>query len=163
MSLTIKTTLGDIKIELFCAECPRTCKNFLALCASGYYNNTLFHRSIKGFIVQGGDPTGTGKGGESIYGRFFEDEIAESLTHSARGIVSMANKGKPNTNGSQFFITYAKHAHLDHVNTVFGRVIHGMDTLDAIERVRTDEKDRPLQEIKILSVTIHANPLAEEE
>mmetsp|Transcript_14794 Transcript_14794/g.28636 ORF Transcript_14794/g.28636 Transcript_14794/m.28636 type:complete len:131 (+) Transcript_14794:43-435(+) len=115
MSVSLHTNLGDVKLELFCELVPRTAENFLALCASGKYDNTVFHRNIKGFMIQGGDPTGTGRGGKSIYptrnGKF-EDEIVESLKHNSRGIVSMANSG-PNTNGSQFFITYSKQNHLN--------------------------------------------------
>jgi len=113
-------------------------------------------------MIQGGDPTGTGKGGKSIYGKYFEDEISSVLKHTGRGIVSMANRG-PNTNGSQFFITYAKQKHLNNVNTVFGKVIHGLSTLDAMERTPVGKKDRPKHEIKISSITIHANPIAEKE
>lgn len=91
-SVTLHTDLGDIKIELFCDDCPKTCENFLALCASDYYNGSLFHRNIKGFIVQTGDPTGTGKGGQSIWGRKFEDEFKDTLKHHERGMISMANK-----------------------------------------------------------------------
>jgi cyclophilin family peptidyl-prolyl cis-trans isomerase len=101
-----------VKLEIFCDSVPRTAFNFLALAASGYYDGTLFHRNVRGFMVQGGDPTGTGKGGESIWGGKFPDEIRAELTHSARGILSMANSG-PGTNAAQFFITYAKHPHLD--------------------------------------------------
>ncbi|CCJ31067.1 unnamed protein product, partial [Pneumocystis jirovecii] len=118
-SITLHTDVGDIKIEIFCELVPQTAYNFLALCASGYYNNCLIHRNIKGFIVQMGDPTGTGKNGMSIYGKHFPDEFDSSLKHNSRGIVSMANSG-PNTNGSQFFITYFKHQHLDGKYTVFG-------------------------------------------
>mmetsp|Transcript_4306 Transcript_4306/g.7848 ORF Transcript_4306/g.7848 Transcript_4306/m.7848 type:complete len:169 (+) Transcript_4306:64-570(+) len=162
MSVTLHTTLGDIKIELHCDLVPKTCKNFLALCASGYYTGTIFHRNISKFIIQGGDPTGTGKGGKSIYGKYFDDEISSVLKHTSRGVVSMANRG-PNTNGSQFFITYGKQKHLNNVNTVFGKLIHGNSTLDAMERVPVGKKDRPIHEIKITSVTIHANPIAEKE
>ncbi|KAI9136236.1 cyclophilin-like domain-containing protein [Paraphysoderma sedebokerense] len=162
MSVTLHTDLGDIKIELFVDSTPKASHNFLALCASDYYNNCLFHRNIKGFMVQTGDPTGTGKGGESIWKTKFEDEIRSMLKHNVRGIVSMANSG-PNTNASQFFITYAKQPHLDSKYTVFGKVIDGFDTLDAIEKVPVDEKNRPLQDIKIKSVTIHANPIAERQ
>ncbi|KAG7018956.1 Peptidyl-prolyl cis-trans isomerase CYP18-1, partial [Cucurbita argyrosperma subsp. argyrosperma] len=133
--------------------------NFLALCASGYYDGTIFHRNIKGFMIQGGDPTGTGKGGTSIWGKKFNDEIRESLKHNARGILSMANSGA-NTNGSQFFITYAKQPHLNGLYTVFGRVIHGFEVLDIMEKTQTGPGDRPLAEIRLNRVTIHANPLA---
>jgi peptidyl-prolyl cis-trans isomerase-like 3 len=163
MSVTLHTSLGDVKIEIFCEFVPKTAKNFLALCASNYYDDTIFHRNIRGFMIQGGDPTGTGKGGKSIYTTHasgkFEDEIVDSLKHSKRGIVSMANSG-PNTNGSQFFITYKQHAHLNGKYTVFGHVIDGLDTLDKMERVPTGPGDRPVQEIRLQSVTIHANPLA---
>ena len=99
MSVTLHTSLGDVKIEIFCDLIPQTAKNFLALCASGYYNNTIFHRNIKNFIIQGGDPTGTGKGGESIYGKNqLKDEILEELKHDRRGIVSMANSGSNTSN-----------------------------------------------------------------
>ena len=114
-SVTLHTTLGDLKLEIYCDEVPRTATNFLALCGSGYYDKTIFHRNIKGFMIQGGDPTGTGKGGASIYNTpngKFPDEIVETLKHSRRGIVSMANSG-PNSNGSQFFITYKAHTHLN--------------------------------------------------
>jgi peptidyl-prolyl cis-trans isomerase-like 3 len=140
-----------------------TAENFLALAASGYYNDCKFHRNIKAFMVQGGDPTGTGKGGKSIYqtpnGKF-PDEIADHLKHNKRGIVSMANSG-PNTNGSQFFITYKAHPHLNGKYTIFGQVIDGMEVLDRMEKVPTGANDRPLQEMKIQSCTIHANPLAQ--
>jgi peptidyl-prolyl cis-trans isomerase-like 3 len=160
MSVTLHTSLGDVKIEVFCEQVPKTANNFLALCASNYYDGTIFHRNIKGFMIQGGDPTGTGKEGKSVYesGKF-EDEIVSSLKHSKRGIVSMANSG-PNTNGSQFFITYKAHSHLNGKYTVFGHVIDGLDTLDRMERVPTGQGDRPLEDIQLNSVTIHANPLA---
>ncbi|VDK51538.1 unnamed protein product [Cylicostephanus goldi] len=150
MAVTLHTTVGDIKIELFCQECPKTCEysscqNFLALCASDYYNNNIFHRNIKDFMVQTGDPTGTGKGGNSIWGAPFEDELSVELRHDGRGTVSMANNG-PNTNKSQFFITYAKQPHLDLKYTVFGRVIDGFDALDELETIKVDAKYRPVVE-----------------
>jgi len=160
MSVTLHTTLGDLKIELYCEQVPLACENFLALCASGYYNNTSFHRNIKGFIVQGGDPTGKGQGGTSIWGKHFKDEFVPALKHNKRGIVSMANSG-PDTNGSQFFFSYAKQAHLNNVYTVFGHVIHGFETLDAFEKVVVDETDTPVTPIKLKWVTIHANPIAD--
>lgn len=154
------TDVGDIKLELYCEDCPKTCENFLALCASDYYNNNLFHRNIKGFIVQTGDPTGTGKGGTSIWNRKFEDEFKDNLRHNERGMMSMANSG-PNTNASQFFLTYAAQPHLDLKYTMFGRVIDGFDALDELEKLPVHPKTyKPLIEKRINSVTIHANPLA---
>ncbi|KAF7266978.1 hypothetical protein GWI33_019758 [Rhynchophorus ferrugineus] len=143
MSVTLHTDVGKIKIELFCESCPKACENFLALCA-----------------IQTGDPTGTGKGGTSIWGDKFEDEFKEQLKHSARGIVSMANNG-PNTNGSQFFISYGPQPHLDLKYTVFGKVIDGLETLDELEKLPVNSKNyKPLNDTRINSVTIHANPLA---
>ncbi|KAJ2236168.1 Peptidyl-prolyl cis-trans isomerase cyp10 [Coemansia sp. RSA 485] len=161
MSVTIHTDLGDLKLEILCDDVPKAAENFLALCASGYYDNTLIHRNIRGFMVQMGDPTGTGKGGESIWGRRFEDEIRPALKHDRRGTVSMANSG-PDTNGSQFFITYDRQPSLDAKYTVFARVIDGSETtLAALERVEVAKKYRPVENIHLKSVTIHANPLAD--
>ena len=162
MSITLLTSHGDIKVELFCEHAPVACRNFLALCGSGYYNNTLFHRNIKNFIVQGGDPTGTGKGGESIYGKHFEDEFHPDLRHNTRGMLSMANSGS-DKNGSQFFFTYKKASHLDDKFTVFGKVIYGFETLDIMERETNDDKDRPLNKIILHKAIIHANPIADKE
>mmetsp|Transcript_16626 Transcript_16626/g.18494 ORF Transcript_16626/g.18494 Transcript_16626/m.18494 type:complete len:166 (-) Transcript_16626:223-720(-) len=159
MSVTLHTTMGDIKIEVFCEDTPVCAYNFLALCASGYYNNCIFHRNIPGFIVQTGDPTNKGKGGQSIYGHEFEDEIREKLTHNRRGVVSMANVG-PHTNKSQFFITYKALPSLDGKYSIFGQVLHGNDVLKAMEVV-PGEGERPITPIKIRYITIHANPLAD--
>ena len=109
--------------------------------------------------AQGGDPTGTGRGGQSIWGGKFPDEIRDNLKHTNRGILSMANSG-PNANNSQFFITYTKAPHLNGKNTIFGKVIDGFTVLDMMEKTPGDERDRPLAEIRINKVTIHANPLA---
>jgi len=163
MSVTLHTTLGPVKVELFCSACPKTTYNFLALCASGAYDASPFHRLIPAFMAQAGSPsTGTTKDSPSIYGQPFEDEIKSTLRHNARGILSMANKG-PNTNGSQFFLTFGKADHLDGKNTVFGRVIEGWPTLDKIEAVQVDRKNRPKEKILIEKVTIHANPLADDQ
>ena len=110
--------------------------------------------------MQGGDPTGSGKGGSSIYGKWFDDELVDVLKHDTRGIVAMANAG-PNTNASQFYITYAKQEQLDNLNTVFAKVIYGFETLDLMEKAPVDQKFRPIQPIRIKSVQIHANPIAE--
>eukprot|EP00892_Ulva_mutabilis_P012197 jgi/Ulvmu1/934/UM102_0017.1 len=165
MALTLHTSLGQVKIELYIDHAPKACQNFLALCASGYYDDTRFHRNIKGFMIQGGDPTGTGRGGRSIFdtpnGKF-EDEIAPSLKHDKAGVLSMANSG-PNTNGSQFFMTYAAHTHLDGTYTIFGHVIDGLEVLERMEKVPVDDSDRPTTEIVLKNVTIHANPIAERQ
>ncbi|RKF63760.1 UPF0674 endoplasmic reticulum membrane protein [Erysiphe neolycopersici] len=150
MSVTLHTNYGDIKIEIFCESVPKTAENFLALCASSYYDNSQFHRLIPNFMVQTGAPPSMPKGGVSIWGELFEDEIRPTLRHNARGIVSMANKG-PATNGSQFFICFQKAQHLDGKNTVFGHVLgdESFDTLAKIEEIEVDKKHRPKQEIKI--------------
>ncbi|XP_023931620.1 peptidyl-prolyl cis-trans isomerase-like 2, partial [Lingula anatina] len=114
------TSKGVLNLELHCEMVPKTCENFMKHCASGYYNGTTFHRSIRNFMIQGGDPTGTGKGGESVWGGAFKDEFKPNLTHSGRGVLSMANSG-PNTNKSQFFITFRSCRHLDQKHAVFGR------------------------------------------
>merc|ERR1712232_429677 len=119
------TSLGDITIALYRDQTPKTCRNFAQLAETGKYDNVIFHRIIKNFMIQGGDPTGTGRGGESIYGGKFEDEIHPGLKHVGAGILSMANSG-PNTNGSQFFITLGPTPWLDGKHTVFGRVSKGM-------------------------------------
>lgn len=162
MSLTLHTSHGDLKIELYCELVPQASRNFLALAASGYYDGTTFHRLIKQFLVQGGDPTGKGKGGESVDGGFFNDEFVDCLRHDRRGTVSMANRG-PNTNGSQFFITFAPQPQLDYTSTLFGHVINGFETLDSMERVRVNKKYRPEDPITLSSISIHANPFAQAE
>jgi peptidyl-prolyl cis-trans isomerase-like 3 len=136
-------------------------QNFLALCASGGYDLTPIHRIIPTFIFQTGSPASDAKSktSPSIWGGSFADEIRPSLRHNARGIVSMANKG-PNTNGSQFFVLFSPQPQLDGKNTVFGRVIDGLETLDKIENVGVDGKGRPKDKVVVRDVTIHANPLA---
>ena len=137
-------------------------QNFLALCASGYYNGSIFHRLIPGFMIQTGAPPSQPKGGTSIWMESFEDEIRPALRHNARGIVSMANKG-PGTNGSQFFICFEKAPHLDGKNTIFGHILgdDSLTTLKKMEGISVDKKNRPKEEIKIEKITIHANPLAD--
>jgi peptidyl-prolyl cis-trans isomerase-like 1 len=127
----------------------QTCQNFAGLAAAGKYNNVIFHRIIPGFMLQGGDPTGTGRGGESIWGGKFEDEFDNSLLHTGPGVLSMANSG-PGTNGSQFFLTLAATPHLNGKHTVFGQVVEGMDVVEKIAAVQTDGEDRPLQDVIIL-------------
>jgi len=150
----IKTNMGTIEIELFEKQTPRTVGNFVGLANKGYYNGIIFHRVISNFMIQGGDPTGTGTGGQSFYGKKFEDEIVPSLKHDVPGILSMANSG-PNTNGSQFFITLVPTSWLDGKHTVFGKVIAGMDVVQAIGKVQTSKPgDKPLKDVVMEKVTI---------
>lgn len=150
----IKTTMGEIEIELFDKLTPKTVNNFVGLAEKGYYNGVIFHRVIDNFMIQGGDPTGTGRGGESIYGKKFEDEIVPTLKHDSPGILSMANAG-PNTNGSQFFITLVATPWLDGKHTIFGKVIGGMEIVQAIGKVQTTKPyDKPVTDVKIIEVSI---------
>jgi len=150
----IKTNMGAIEIELFAKETPKTVENFVGLANKGYYNGVIFHRVIDNFMIQGGDPTGTGRGGDSFWGGKFADEIVPSLKHDQPGILSMANAG-PNTNGSQFFITLVATPWLDGKHTVFGKVILGMDVVSAIGKVQTSKPgDKPLKDVVMESVTI---------
>ncbi|KAJ2156061.1 Peptidyl-prolyl cis-trans isomerase-like 1 [Coemansia sp. RSA 552] len=147
-NVVLSTSMGDITVELYWRECPKTCDNFAQLAERGYYDNVKFHRIIENFMIQGGDPTGTGRGGQSIYGGKFNDEIT-NLKHTGAGVLSMANSG-PNTNGSQFFITLAPTPHLDGKHTVFGRVASGMKVVQAMGRVVTDGSDCPRENIRII-------------
>ncbi|KAG5520106.1 hypothetical protein PMAC_001182 [Pneumocystis sp. 'macacae'] len=144
----LDTTMGPITVELYYNHAPKTCKNFYELSKRGYYNGVIFHRIIPDFIIQGGDPTGTGRGGSSIYGDNFEDEIHPDLKHTGAGIISMANSG-PGTNGSQFFITLNATPWLDGKHTIFGRVKNGMRIVQRMGLVKTDSNDRPEEDIRI--------------
>ena len=180
--VTVHTNLGDFTLELFPEVAPKTVENFVTHAKNGYYNGVIFHRVIEDFMIQGGDPTGTGMGGESIYGRTFEDEFSREA-FNLYGTLSMANAG-PNTNGSQFFIVTAKQVPaqmlkqlkdggwpeeiveeyariggtpwLDHRHTVFGRVVEGMDTVLKIEGVKRNGQDRPLEDVVIESMEVNA-------
>lgn len=146
----IETTKGTIVIELYADEAPKTVENFVTLAKKGFYNGIMFHRVIPGFMVQTGDPTGTGRGGP---GYTFNDEISPNLRHDAPGVVSMANAG-PNTNGSQFFITLAATQWLDGKHAIFGRVVEGQVVVEQIAAVERGASDRPLQDVAMKSVTI---------
>lgn len=180
---TIKTNLGEIKIQLFEKQAPKTVNNFIQLAEKGYYDGVIFHRVIPDFMIQGGDPTGTGRGGKSIYGKAFEDELSDQLFNFT-GALSMANAG-PNTNGSQFFIVSNEHVPanmieqmkvvgypqeiidhyakvggtpwLDHRHTVFGQVITGMDVVKKISQAKRDSMDKPKKDIVMEKVTIDKN------
>jgi peptidyl-prolyl cis-trans isomerase-like 1 len=143
-------SMGSFTCELYWEHAPRTCHNFAALAQRGYYNNCKFHRVIPNFMVQTGDPTATGRGGASIYGKSFEDEIHPELRHTGAGILSMANSG-PHTNGSQFFVTLAPTQFLDGKHAIFGRVSSGLKVLDMIGKVQTDSDDRPMCDVVISS------------
>ncbi|XP_065345924.1 RING-type E3 ubiquitin-protein ligase PPIL2 [Cloeon dipterum] len=158
----LMTNKGPLNLELFCDMLPKTCENFMKLCAAGYYNGTKFHRSIRNFMIQGGDPTGTGLGGKSIWGKPFEDEFKPNLTHTGRGVLSMANSG-PNTNKSQFFITYRSCRQLDNKHTVFGKVVGGLDTLNKMEMIEVDNKDKPIENIVIQTAQVFVDPYQEAE
>ncbi|CAD0108943.1 unnamed protein product [Aureobasidium uvarum] len=176
-TVVLVTTMGEITVELYTEHAPKvsilflavtasqnasetltlatkqTCHNFSTLASRGYYNTTPFHRIIPSFMIQGGDPTGTGRGGASIYGDKFADELNPSLRHSGAGILSMANAG-PDTNGSQFFITLAPTPWLDGKHTIFGRVKGGMKVVQRMGLVKVDKEDRPVEAVKILSARV---------
>ncbi len=180
---TMKTTMGEIKILLFPDAAPKTVENFTTHAKNGYYNGIIFHRVIPDFMIQGGDTTGTGRGGESIWGSSFKDEFSVDY-HNVRGALSMANAG-PGTNGSQFFIVQAKEVDagllaqmeqlsdrgfptecvedyralggtpwLDFKHTVFGQVVEGMETVDAIAGVKTSFGDKPVEDVVILGIDV---------
>lgn len=147
---TIRTNRGPITLELFAAQAPKTVNNFIFLAQEGFYNGATFHRVIPGFMIQGGDPIGTGAGGP---GYRFRDEIVPGLVFGQAGVLAMANSG-PNTNGSQFFITVAPTPHLNGAHTIFGRIIQGQEVADAVSRLPRDSQDRPLQPVVIQAVEV---------
>lgn len=150
--VTLQTSLGDIHIKLFPKQAPQTVENFLRLCQRLYYNLTIFHRVIKKFMLQAGDPLGDGTGGESAYGGYIRDEFSPNLRHSKPFMVSMANSG-PNTNGLQFFITTEATPWLDGKHSIFGEVTGGLDVVRMIEALEVDKNDRPVEQVVILSTT----------
>ncbi|EFN82624.1 peptidyl-prolyl cis-trans isomerase CWC27 homolog [Harpegnathos saltator] len=156
--VVMKTTVGDIDLELWTKEAPKACRNFIQLCMEGYYNGTIFHRVIKGFIAQGGDPTGTGEGGESIYEYPFKDEFHTRLRFCRRGLLAMANSGKDD-NGSQFFFTLGSTPELQNKHTIFGKVTgETIYNMLKLEDVLVDENDRPQYPQKVLKTEVLNNP-----
>ena len=152
----VETSKGNIKIELRADMAPKAVENFVTHSKNGYYNGLIFHRVIKDFMIQGGDPTGTGSGGESIWGKPFKDEFAPNAVFDKAGILAMANSG-PNTNGSQFFITTVPTYWLNGRHTIFGVVTQGFNIVKEIENAKTNgryEGDKPLEDIKIESISI---------
>jgi len=149
----IKTNMGRMELKLYPHKTPLAVKNFVALSLKKYYNGVTFHRVINHFMIQGGDPTGTGRGGRSIWGRYFPDEFRPELKFTDAGVLAMANAG-PNTNGSQFFITLVPTPWLNFHHTIFGHLIKGMDVLKAIGKVKTDKRDKPVKPVVIKSIKI---------
>ncbi len=149
----MKTNMGVIEIQLYPKETPKTVENFVTLSEQGYYNGIIFHRVIENFMIQGGDSTGTGMGGRSIYGRDFEDELVMGLTFDRVGLLAMANRG-PSTNTSQFFITTAKTEWLNYKHTIFGEVIKGMDVVNKISVVKKGAQDKPVDPVIIENIKI---------
>lgn len=146
--VVFETNLGNFEITLKPDVAPKACENFLGLVAKGYYDGLIFHRVIKGFMIQGGDPTGTGAGGQSIWGKAFGDECKSDVKFDKPGLLAMANRG-PNTNGSQFFITTVPTSWLNMKHTIFGEVTTGYDIVKKIETSPTAPGDRPVEPIKI--------------
>ena len=147
-TVVFETNKGDIVFKLFPKTAPKTVENFIGLTEKGYYDGIVFHRVIKNFMIQGGDPTGTGRGGESLWGGKFKDEFAPGIVFDRSGLLAMANAG-PNTNGSQFFITTKPTPWLNGRHTIFGEVIDGFSVVDAIENAEVNGRDRPVYEIRI--------------
>ena len=150
----IKTNMGTIELELFPKEAPKAVENFTKLANEGYYDGVIFHRVIDNFMIQGGDPTGTGRGGESIWGKPFGDEFSPDLKFDKPGLLAMANAG-PNTNGSQFFITLVPTPWLNNHHTIFGKVIKGMGVVEKIGKVQTTKPfDKPVKDVVMEKVSI---------
>jgi len=149
--LVIETNQGDIEVTLKPEVAPKAVENFMTHSKNGYYNDTIFHRVIKDFMIQGGDPKGNGTGGESIWGAEFEDEFDPAVSFNKAGLLAMANRG-PKTNGSQFFITTAPTPWLDQRHTIFGEVTSGYDVVEKIQNIETNTSDRPLEEVKIVKI-----------
>jgi peptidylprolyl isomerase len=147
--LVFETNQGTIEFQLMPEDAPKACENISELAGKNYYDGLVFHRIIKSFMIQGGDPTGTGTGGESKWGKPFEDEVTDDVRFDSPGLLAMANSG-PHTNGSQFFITTAKTPWLQGKHTIFGKVVNGYDVIEKLEATETDGRDRPLKEQKIL-------------
>ena len=152
-SVVFETTKGNIEFKLFPEIAPKTVENFVGLVKKGYYDGIIFHRIIKNFMIQGGDPTGTGRGGSSLWGKPFKDEFKPGIVFDRRGILAMANSGR-NTNGSQFFITAKPTPWLNGRHTIFGEVSDGFSVVDMIENAQVDSRDKPISEIKIIKAYI---------
>jgi len=155
--VVLETNQGKIEIKLIPEAAPKACENFTKLAEKGYYDGLIFHRVIRDFMIQGGDPTGTGAGGESIWGEPFEDEVNPQVKFNKPGILAMANAGR-NTNGSQFFITTVPTPWLNMHHTIFGEVVSGYEVVQKIENAPTGANDRPISEQKIIKAYLKKNP-----
>jgi peptidyl-prolyl cis-trans isomerase-like protein 2 len=155
------TNKGVFNIQLHSDMTPVTCDNFIQLCESKYFDNQSFHRLIPNFMIQGGDPTGTGRGGNSVFGSPFRDEFDSRLKHDSPGIVSMANSGKKNDNKSQFFITFAPCPHLDNKHTVFGKIVGGMTEFMRLNATATNSNDVPIDPIVIERAIVVSDPFSD--
>ena len=147
--IALETTQGTIEIKLMPDIAPKASENFEKLVEKGYYNGIIFHRVIKNFMIQGGDPTGTGRGGQSIWRKTFEDEFSPNVQFNRKGLLAMANAG-PKTNGSQFFITTVPASWLNNKHTIFGEVITGYNVVQKIEGAKTGSQDKPVEQQKII-------------
>ena len=154
--VVIETTQGNIEVALKPETAPKAVENFLKHGQDGYYNGVIFHRVIKGFMIQGGDPTGTGRGGKSIWDKPFEDEFSSQVKFDRPGVLAMANSG-PKTNGSQFFITTAPTAWLNNKHTIFGEVVKGYDIVQKIEATKVGAGDKPVEDQKIIRIYLKGN------
>lgn len=154
--MVMETTQGTIEIQLMPEIAPKACENFMKLAEKKYYDGLIFHRVIKDFMIQGGDPTGTGTGGESIWGKDFKDEFSSSINFDTPYLLAMANKG-PDTNGSQFFITTVETPWLNRKHTIFGKVVNNKDVLHKIENIETTIQDKPVIPQKINKLYIRKN------
>jgi peptidylprolyl isomerase len=152
-TVVIETTQGNITFKLLPKIAPKACENFVGLIEQGYYDGIIFHRIIPQFMIQCGDPTGTGRGGKSLWGKPFEDEVTPDIRFDKTGLLAMANAG-PGTNGSQFFITTAKTPWLNMRHTIFGEVTEGYDVVEKLEQVATDGSDKPVEEQKIIKAKV---------
>lgn len=159
---TMETSMGTIVVALFPDAAPKAVENFIGLAEKGYYEGVIFHRVIGDFMIQGGDPTGTGMGGKSIWELPFEDEFDPKYRFDSAGILAMANAG-PKTNGSQFFITLAETPWLNDRHTIFGKVVEGMDVVEAIGKVETGLRDKPVKDVAIQKITVQKPGERDEE
>ncbi len=149
----VETNQGTFKLKFFPDVAPKAVENFIGLAQKGYYNGVTFHRVIDGFMIQGGDPNGTGTGGKSLWGTQFEDEFGPKYRFDRKGLLAMANAG-PRTNGSQFFVTLVPTPHLNNKHTIFGEVLEGMDVVEKIGKVRTGAGSKPIEPVVMKKVTI---------